>query len=215
MLQVFEEDNFSRENIAPKGGIKKSSFSEAINERGLEQMQFLFKELSQEASDLIPDRYAGFGELVAIDGSFINAVLSMSWADYRKGSKKAKIHLSFNLNKAIPSKIFLTNGKAAERPFVEKMLSPGQTGVGDRGYQKHSLFDSPQDECKSFVIRIKANTSQILIREYKVDSDSIVFYDAKVLLGSAQNNNLTQRPLHLVGYRIKKQITGWQRTEKI
>ncbi len=130
MLQVLEQDDFARKHIAPKNGIKKSSFSEAINERGLEQLRFVFERLSRQASEIL----AGLGELVAFDGSLIDAVLSMAWADYRKGSKKAKAHLGFNLNKAIPTKIFLTYGKGAERPFVSQMLSPGQTGVGDRGY---------------------------------------------------------------------------------
>jgi hypothetical protein len=31
--------------------------------------------------------------------------------------------------------------KIAERPFVEKILAPGETGVMDRGYQSHKLFD--------------------------------------------------------------------------
>ena len=44
----------------------------------------------------------------------------MTWADYRKGSKKAKVHLGFNLNQGIPTKIFITNGKEAERPFVNQ-----------------------------------------------------------------------------------------------
>ncbi|MBN1931738.1 MAG: hypothetical protein JW786_09050 [Desulfobacterales bacterium] len=38
LLQVLEEDDFARENIAPEKDIKKSSFSEAINTRGLEQL---------------------------------------------------------------------------------------------------------------------------------------------------------------------------------
>ena len=202
MLQVLEEDDFARENIAPKGGIKKSSFSEAINERGLEQLQFVFEKLACEASNVLPNRYADLGELVAIDGSLIDSVLSMTWADYRKGSKKAKVHVGFNLNKAIPTKIFLTDGKGAERPFVDQILSPGQTGVGDRGYQKHVLFDSLQDEGKSFVIRIKATTTITPIQEYSVDPDSIIFYDAEVLLGSTENNNQTQKPVRLVGYRV-------------
>jgi len=204
MLQVLEEYDFARKNIAPKDGIKKSSFSEAINERGLKQMQFVFKKLAQQASDLLPDRHAGLGELVSIDGSLINAVLSMDWPDYRGKSEKARIHLGFNLNKALPSKIFFTNGKGAERPFAEKIISSGQTGVADRGYQKHSLFDSLQDEGKNFVIRTKSNTSKTMVQEYEVDSDGIVFYDAKVLLGSVQNNNQTQNPVRLVGYRVNK-----------
>ena len=36
LIQVLKEDDFARENIAPKDGIKKSSFFEAINSRGLE-----------------------------------------------------------------------------------------------------------------------------------------------------------------------------------
>ena len=35
LVQVLNEDDFARENIAPKDGIGKSSFFEAINERGL------------------------------------------------------------------------------------------------------------------------------------------------------------------------------------
>jgi len=117
----------------------------------------------------------------------------MTWADYRKNSKKAKIYLGFNLNQGIPSKIFFTNRKGAERLFVNQILLPGQTGVGDRGYQKHDLFDFLQDEGKSFVIRIKANTSKTCLKENEVNPDSIVFYDAEVLLGKPQNNNQTKR----------------------
>jgi hypothetical protein len=39
MLQVLKQDDFARENIAPQDGIQKSSFSEAINSRGLDQFQ--------------------------------------------------------------------------------------------------------------------------------------------------------------------------------
>jgi hypothetical protein len=38
LLQVLEEDAFARDVIAPEEGIKKSSFAEAINSRGLEQL---------------------------------------------------------------------------------------------------------------------------------------------------------------------------------
>ena len=168
MLQVIEQDDFARENIAPQGGIKKSSFSEAINTRGLEQLLFVFEKLSRNASGILPNLHPELGDLVAIDGSLITATLSMHWADYRKGSKKAKIHLGFDLNHAIPAKIFLTDGKGPERPFVTQILSPGQTGVGDRGYQEHGLFDTLQAEGKSFVIRIKANTTKTPVIKYSL-----------------------------------------------
>ena len=213
LIQVLKEDDFARKNIAPKDGIGKSSFFEAINDRGLEQLQFVFQKLSCEASNILPNQHTDLGELIAFDGSLIDAVLSMTWADYRKGSKKAKIHLGFNLNKGIPAKIFLTDGKGAERPFVSKILLPGQTGVGDRGYQEHALFDSLQDEGKSFVIRIKANTTKTPIKEYNVHPESIVFYDAKVLLGTVENNNQTEKPVRLVGYRVDN-VDYWVATDR-
>ena len=51
----------------------------------------------------------------------------MHWAAYRKRAKKAKVHLGFDLNRSIPRKIFLTDGKGAERLFVSMILSPGLT----------------------------------------------------------------------------------------
>ncbi|MFH2047255.1 MAG: transposase [Pseudomonadota bacterium] len=104
-------------------------------------------------------------ELIVIYGSLIDAVLLMACADCRKNSKKAKIHLGFNINKRIPLKIYFTNGNGAERPFFSQNFSQGQTGLSDRGYQEHAGFDSLQAEGKSFVIRIKADTTKTLIHK--------------------------------------------------
>ena len=213
LIQVLKEDDFASENIAPKDGIEKSSFFEAINNRGLEQMKFVFEKLICEASDILPNQHPELGDLIAFDGSLIDAVLSMTWADYRKGSKKARVHIGFDLNHGIPQKIFLTDGNGAERPFVSKILSPGQTGVGDRGYQNHALFDLLQDEGKSFVIRIKAKTIKTIIKKYDVKPDSIVFYDAEVLLGGIKNINQTKTPVRLVGYRING-VNYWITTDR-
>ena len=213
VLQVIEQDDFARENIAPEDGIKKSSFSEAINTRGLEQLQVVFEKLSQKASGILPNRYPELGELVALDGSLIDATLSMYWADYRKGSKKAKIHLGFDLNHGIPSKIFFTDGKGAERPFVDPITSAGQTIVTDRGYQEHALFDDLQVQGKHFVIRIKASTTKTVVKANDFDPDSIVFFDAEVLLGTEENKNQSQKPLRLVGYRVNS-VDYWIATDR-
>ena len=165
LLQVLKEDDFASEFIAPADGIEKSSFSEANNTRGLEQFLHVFQELYAQANKSLPKEYAELGELVAIDGSLIDAVLSMQWADYRKDSKKAKAHIGFDINRSIPKKIFLTDGNGAERPFVSQMLESGQTGIMDRGYQCHKHFDSLQDEEKHFVCRIKGNTKENLHQE--------------------------------------------------
>ena len=200
MLQEFEQDDFAKECVAPPKGIKKSSFFEAINTRGLEQLVEVFDDLVKKSGTLLPAQFSHLGTLVAIDGSLIDSVMSMEWADYRTGSKKAKAHIGFDINRGIPRKIFLTDGKEGERPFVDKILEKGETGVTDRGYQCHARFDTWQAAEKHFVSRIKAGTSKTVIRENTVSPESIVFYDKVVLLGT-KGVNQSEKELRLVGYR--------------
>ncbi len=212
LLQVVKEEQFARQHIAPVGGIEKSSFFEDISSRGLEQMIEMFGKLYAKAAKHLPKGHAELGDLVLIDGSLIDAVLSMYWADYRDGSKKAKVHIGFDLNCGIPKKIFLTDGKEAERPFVERILSPGETGVMDRGYQSHKLFDTWQADGKHFICRIKASTKKTIVRTNDVQLDSIVFYDAVVLLGTSGINR-SERELRLVGYRVAN-VNYWIATDR-
>lgn len=205
LLQVLEEDDFAREVIAPPKGIKKSSFFEAINSRGLEQLTYVFQQLQAKAAKILPREHAELGNLVAIDGSLIDAVLSMHWADYRNDCKKAKVHLGFDINQSMPSKLFFTEGKADERPFVSQILRPGQTGVMDRYYQCHKNFDLWQTEGNSFVCRIRENSTKTCIRFNAVKPGGIVFYDAIVLLGTPRVNQ-TEKELRVIGYRIDNTI---------
>jgi len=210
--QALEEDEFVRYQIAPKEGIKKSSFSEATNTRGLEQFMYVFEYLQKQAAHVLPDCHPGLGKLVAIDGSLIDATLSMHWADYRKGARKAKTHIGFDLNHGIPRKIFFTAGNGAERPLVNQILSHGETGVMDRGYQCHDMFDQWQEEGTLFMCRIKAKTVKTVIEVHPVAPGSIVFYDAIVLLGT-DGINQTRKPVRLVGYEVDN-VRYWIATNR-
>lgn len=212
LLQVLEKDTLAREVVGTPDGIKKSTFFEAINSRGLEQMSYVFTKLYDQAAQVLPKQHTELGDLIAFDGSLIDAVLSMHWADYRKNAKKAKVHLTFDLNRSIPSKVCLTNGKTDERPFADKMLCAGQTGVMDRGLQCHKNFDQWQRENKYFVCRIQDKSYKTIVQSYEVPPDSIIFFDALVLLG-VKGKNLSEEPVRLVGYKIAKK-TYWIATNR-
>ena len=212
LLQVLNENHFARQYIAPEKGIQKSSFFEDISSRGLEQMVKLFEKLYVRAATQLPKGHAELGDLTIIDGSLIDAVLSMYWADYRDGAKKAKVHIGFDLNRGIPKKIFLTDGKGDERPFVSKIIAPGETGVMDRYYQRHKSFDEWQAEGKHFICRIKASTKRHEIRKNDAQSGGIVFYDAVVLLGTPHVNQ-TEKEVRLVGYRVAN-VDYWIATDR-
>jgi hypothetical protein len=49
LIRVLQEDELARNNIAPEDGISRSSFSEAINERGLEQFMYVSEQLQKQA----------------------------------------------------------------------------------------------------------------------------------------------------------------------
>jgi len=202
LLQVMAQDDFVRTYIAPPEGVSRSAFFEAMNTRALPQLTEMYYRLQAKAKKLLPVLHPGLGELVAIDGSLIDAVASMQWADYRDGSKKAKVHVGFDLNRAIPEKIHLSSGKADERPFVGKILEPGQTGVMDRYYQCHKNFDEWQTGEKHFVCRIRKSTRKTIIKHYPVPEGSHVFLDVLALLGTA-NQNQTEKPVRVVGYRVE------------
>lgn len=201
LIQALEQNDFAKECVAPPKGIQKSAFFEAINTRGLDQLVEIFEDLVQQAGSILPAHAAHLGQLVAIDGSLIDAVLSMEWADYRNGSKKAKAHFGFDINRGVPRKIYLSDGKEGERPFVDQLIDKGETGVMDRGYQSHGHFDQWQDAGKYFVCRIRETTHKTVIKDNAVKPDSIVFYDSIVLLGT-KGKNQTEKELRLVGYRV-------------
>ncbi|MHB1400279.1 MAG: transposase [Trichloromonadaceae bacterium] len=144
---------------------------------------------------------SGLGDLIAVDGSLIDATLSMVWADYRDGAKKAKVHLGFDIGRGIPQKMILTAGKVDERPQVEYLVAPGQTAVMGRYYQCYKNFDDWQAQERHFVCRLKASSRKTVLRATPVEPDSQVFFDATVFLG-IKDVNQTEREVRLVGYSL-------------
>jgi len=201
LLQVLEEDEFAKEYIAPPDVVGRSTFFEAMNTRALPQLIKMYELLQAQAKDILPVCSVELGNLVAVDGSLIDAVPTMEFADYRTGVKKVKAHLGFNLNQGIPERITLSAGKADERPFVKKLVEPGQTIVADRYYQCHKNFDEYQSEGRHFVIRIKKGTRKTIIAEHVVPEGSHIFLDVTALLGT-KGQNQTEKPVRVVGYRI-------------
>jgi hypothetical protein len=213
LLQALEENGFAREEVAPEGGIKESRFFEILSTRGVEQLAHVFDGVWKEARTILPKGCPDSGELRAIDGSLVDAVLSMTWAPYRDGTQKAKVHLGFDIHRGVPSRVFLSEGKADERPSVSQILSAGETGVMDRDYQCHRDFDLWQGEHKPFICRIRANTRRTELASNPVTAGTLVFYDGVCLLGT-KGVNQTEKPVRLVAYRVGRKAY-WIATDRL
>jgi len=214
LLQVLAQEGFAATHIAPPDGIKKSAFFEALNSRGLEQMVQVYENLQKQATAKLPlaKEFSDLGDLVSVDGTLIDATLSMVWADYRDGAKKAKVHLGFDIGRGIPQKLTLTAGKADERPQVDYLVAPGQTAVMDRYYQCYKNFDDWQAQERHFVCRIKASSRKTVLRENPVEPGSQVFFDAITRLGT-EGSNQTERDVRVVGYKADGK-TYWVATDR-
>lgn len=201
LLQATEHDPLARALIVPKGGLGQSTFYEANQSRGTRQMIELLDRLSKKVSKRLKMAFPHLGSLKAIDGSLITASLSMNWASYTATTNKAKLHMGFDLNRGVPSKVELTPGNAAERPFVSPLLKPDETAVLDRGYQDHSRFDAWIDEGKHFVARLKNNTRYQIIEQMPYEKGKGIFVFARVHLGDAAHR--MEHDLYLVGFRSR------------
>ena len=196
LLQNLEEDEYAKRLIAPVGGVKRSTFFDTVNERCVEQLLYVFCELQKQAASLLPARHVELGTLVAVDGSFIDSVLSMTWAEYQKQNNKAKLHLGFDLTHGIPKSIVLTEGNGAERPQVSSLVQPGETTVSDRGYQDHERFDKWHEQGRHFICRIKENTHMAVMEELPLAVNSPAYFDAKVILGAVSYTHLRAHETH-------------------
>lgn len=204
LLHATRCDPFVHALIVPADGLGESTFYEANATRGSQQMLELVARLSKKLTKRLKVPAPELGELVAIDGSLIDASLSMTWADYTSTQHKAKVHVGFDLQRGIPRTLALTDGNGAERPFVSTFLDVGQTGVMDRGYQDHTQFDRWIADGKHFVARLRKNTQYHILEERPFPKGTAIFFFAKVHLGAAAHR--MQQPVYLVGFRSRGTI---------
>jgi len=211
LLQAAQEDPLAHQVMVPEGGLGKTTFYEANANRGCQQMLTLVNRLSKKVSKHLKVGHLDLGQLRAIDGSLIEASLSMTWAEYSSTQRKAKAHVGFNLNQGLPWNLALTDGKGAERPFVSTFLEPGETGVVDRGYVDYQRFDAWIDQGKHFVARIRKNAQYEIVERLPLPSGTKIFFFAKVHLGDEAHRMNHQ--VWLVGFKSRGKVY-WVATDR-
>ena len=211
LLQAAHEDPLAHQLMVPDSGLGKTTFYEANADRGCQQMLALVNRLSKKVGKHLKVDHLDLGQLRAIDGSLIEACLSMTWAEYSSTQRKAKAHIGFNLNQGLPWNLALTDGKGAERPFVSIFLEEGETGVMDRGYVDYQRFDAWIDEGKHFVARIRKNAQYQILERLPLPSGTKIFFFARVQLGDDAHR--MNHSLLLVGFKSRGKVY-WVTTDR-
>ena len=140
------------------------------------------------------------GILTLVDGSLLKALPKLVEAMWQDDTHKAfKLHTHFELLKAVPVRMDLTDANASEREVLEQSLESDRVYVMDRGYAKFALFQQVVDAGSSFVCRIRDNSVFDVEDERELSTEALdagLVRDAVVRFPNGQEV-LTQ-PLRIV-----------------
>jgi DDE family transposase len=140
--------------------VSRGSLSDASRVLDPELLHSIIGDLVAQALPLVHGKEAeALRGLTAVDGSLLPALPKMAWAlwlDQRH--RAAKMHVHFDVLKAVPTHVSITTGNDSERAQLRASLDPGGFYVIDRGYRDWAFFQEIIAAGASFVGRVQDNT---------------------------------------------------------
>ncbi len=195
------------EKTRKKLGIQSTalgSLSEASRVFDAAHLEPIIRELAAQALPLSHGREAeALKGLTAVDGSIFAGLSRMAWALWNGPENRAiKLHLHFDVLRAVPSQAAVTPAACSETAQLEAMLQADRLYVVDRGYVDYSLFAKIIDAGSSLVARVKDNTA-FVVQEERPLTDAAqaagVVRDVVISrLGTSHHKDHLKRPMRLV-----------------
>jgi hypothetical protein len=189
------------------------SLSEATEVFQPERLKEIIAELGDQLQPLGRDpRLNDVRHLVTlVDGTLLKGLPVLAEATLRdsraaKLEGKVRLHTQFDLQRAVPIRIDVTEGvnrgEADERAVLARALESGRCYVKDRGYAKFQLFNEIVAAGSSYVCRLRDN-SRYEIEENRplavADVEAGILLDAVVCLGEYKGaKDRPDHPLRLV-----------------
>jgi len=187
--------------------VSLGSLSAAARDFDADALQAIVGELAHKALPLHTggraDKDAEFLRgLTAVDGSLLPALPKMAWALWLDETHRAaKVHLHFDVFKAVPCHATVTDGNGNEKKQLRAALQPDRLYVVDRGYAEYQLFQDIIDAKSNFIGRIRDNAVFELVEERPLSKDAKdagVVRDRVVWLGCELRGRVFKQPLRLV-----------------
>jgi Transposase DDE domain len=140
--------------------VSRGSLSEASRVFDPELLHHIIGDMAARTLPLVHGHEAeALRGLTAVDGSVLPALPKMAWALWRDPQHRAaKMHVHFDVLKAVPTDVSITTGNGSERDQLRARLQSGGFYVIDRGYRGWAFFEEIVDGGASFVGRVQDNT---------------------------------------------------------
>jgi DDE family transposase len=207
------------EEVQQRLGIRPTSLGSLSEAQGVfaaEPLRQIVQELAAQALPLHHGREAeALRGLTAVDGSILRALPQMAWALWQDDQHRAaKLHLHFEVFKAVPVDATVTPAACSEPEQLRAMLQPGRLYVIDRGYADYQLFRDIIDAGSSFVGRIKDNAAFTVAEERPLTpaaQEAGVIRDVVLArLGTDRHKDVLGQPVRLVIVRRRKPDGQWE-----
>jgi hypothetical protein len=195
------------EKVQRKLGIERTSLgslSEAARVFDADALAPIVQELAVRAVPLSSGREAELLKgLTAVDGSVFAALPRMAWALWQDAEHRGvKLHLHFDVLKAVPCRAAVTPAACSEPGQLEAMLQANRLYVLDRGYADYELFAAILRAGSSLIARVKDNTAFVVSEERPLDQAArqagVVRDVVLSRLGTSHHKDHLQRPMRLV-----------------
>ena len=185
------------------------SLSEATDVFQPERLKEIIAELGEQLQPIARDPRLKDVQhtLTLVDGTLLQGLpvlVQAALSDSRTAKLQAKVrlHTQFDLERAVPIRIDVTEGisrgEADERAVLGKALETGRCYVKDRGYAKFKLFNEIVAAGSSYVCRLRDNSVYQVVDEGTLSQDDVqagVVFDGVVLLGET-TKKAEDRPDH-------------------
>src|SRR5262250_246842 len=138
----------------------------------------------------------------ALDSTTIDLCLSVfPWAPFRATKAAVKMHTLLDLRGAIPSFIFISNGKMHDVNILDDLLpEAGAFYIMDRGYLDFERLARLDDAGSFFVTRGKSNLKAKRRYSHPVDRSSGLVCDQTVVLTGFYSRQGFDRPLRRIKF---------------
>ena len=164
--------------------VRRSTLSDANNNRSHEIYRDIFFSLSSRVSSLAPKYKLKLNrKLYILDSTFLELCLSVfPWARFRKTKGTVKLHTLLQADGLIPRFIVLTDGKKHDAPTARHMNIPGGSFlVFDKGYHDFTFYNLLSSRTIDFVTRLKSNAQYRVLKRRKVCKSTGVTSDHEIV----------------------------------
>lgn len=138
----------------------------------------------------------------ALDSTTIDLCLELfPWARFRRHKAAIKLHTLLDLRGAIPTLIYLSDGKLHDVNFLDELpIEPGAYYVMDRGYVDYRRLHRFELEAAFFVTRAKRNMQYRVVESRPVEPGGNVRSDKLITLTGPVSSKGYPKPLRRIRY---------------